>query len=222
MNWKKSAFKNFKLYAVTDIRDEDPEILKKVEAAYRGGADIVQLRSKTLSDAALYRIGIQWRKIADRLRKLFFVNDRVELALRVEADGLHLGQDDLSLEELRKIVAGRQLFVGRSTHSLEQALRGGEEGVDYIGVGPIFETPTKPAYKPVGLELIQEVKKRVQIPFVCIGGINPTNVREVVEAGGSRVAVVRAIFEAQDVLAATRELRQALEESTKQKLESVK
>ena len=215
MNWKKSLLKNFKLYAVTDLREDDPEILEGVEAAYRGGADIIQLRSKTLSDAAMYRLGVRWRKVADRFRKLFFVNDRLDLALAVEADGVHLGQDDLSIEGARKILHGRAIFVGRSTHSLDQALRAEREGADYLGVGPIFETPTKPAYKPVGLDLIRQVSRRVRIPFVCIGGIDSSNIRQVVEAGGSRAAVVRAIFGARDVTESTRKLREALESNAK-------
>lgn len=213
MNWKKSVLKNFKLYAVTDIRDAGPEILKKVEAAYRGGADIVQMRSKNVSDAALYQLGIRWRKIADKFRKLFFVNDRMDLALAVEADGVHLGQDDLPMQAFRKITARGELFIGRSTHSLHEALAAEREGVDYIGVGPIFETPTKPTYKPVGLDLIRAVKRRIQIPFVCIGGIDPSNIHYVVEAGGVRVAVVRAIFAAKDVTETTRKLREALEKN---------
>lgn len=210
MNWKNKVFKNFKLYVVTDIRGEDPSLLEKVEAAYRGGADIVQLRSKTLSDAALYRLGLKWRKIADRYRKLFFVNDRLDLALAVGADGVHLGQEDLPMKGVRKILARGPLFIGRSTHSLEQALSAVKEGVDYIGVGPIFETPTKPTYCPVGLDLIRQVQKKVRIPFVCIGGIDPTNIREVLKAGASRVAVVRAVFGAGDVERATRELKNML------------
>ena len=211
MNWKKKVFENFKLYAITDLREEEEEIFKKVDAAYRGGADIIQLRSKTLSDAALYRIGIQFRKIANRYQKLFFVNDRTDLALAVEADGLHLGQDDLPMEGARKILKGKNLFIGRSTHSLAQAVAAVQDGVDYIGLGPIFETPTKPTYKPVGLDLIRQVKRRVRIPFVCIGGIDETNVRRVLDAGASRVAVVRAVFGAKDVTQSTRVLWKLLE-----------
>ena len=211
MNWKRQVFKNFKLYAVTDIQEDGPETLRKVEAAYRGGADIVQMRSKALTDSALYRLGIRWRKIADRFRKLFFVNDRVDLALALEADGVHLGQDDLPMEGVRKIVPRGRLLVGRSTHALDEALRAEREGVDYIGVRPVFETPTKPAYQPVGLDLVQQLSRRIRIPFVCIGGIDETNIRPVREAGGTRVAVVRAIFSAHDVTQATRKLREALE-----------
>lgn len=212
MNWKQNVFQHFKLYAVTDLQNEDPRILEKVEAAYRAGADIVQLRSKTLTDNVLYRLGIRFRKMADRYRKLLFVNDRPGLALAVGADGVHLGQDDLPLEGVRKILKGRKIFIGRSTHNLTQALEAARSGVDYIGVGPIFGTPTKPDYKPVGLNLIREVKRRVRIPFVCIGGIDLKNIRAVREAGGERIAVVRALFSAEDVGRATRDLRRALEE----------
>lgn len=206
MSWKNTLFKNFKLYAITDLREEDPEIFGKVEAAYRGGADIVQLRGKGLRDAELYRLGLRFRKIADRFRKLFFINDRIDLALAVGADGVHLGQEDLPIKEVRKICAPARIFIGKSTHSLSQALQAQKEGADYIGVGPIFETPTKPAYQPVGLELIREVRRRISTPFVCIGGIDKTNIREVVQAGGLRVAVVRAVFGARDVERATRTL----------------
>lgn len=212
MNWKKKLFENFRLYAVTDLREEDPHIFAKVEAAYRGGADIVQLRSRRLPDGSLYRIGCRFRKIADRFRKLFFVNDRLDLALACGADGLHVGQKDLPMEAIRRLLVGQALFVGRSTHSLREALQAEREGVDYIGVGPIFETPTKPTYRPVGLELIRQVKQRVRIPFVSIGGIDRRNAGEVVRAGGTRIAAVRAIFGARDVEGATKRLREALEQ----------
>lgn len=207
MSWKKKVFENFRLYAVTDLRNEDPEIFRKVESVCRGGADIVQLRSKTLPDAALYRIALRMKIIAHRYRTLFFINDRLDLALAVEADGLHLGQDDLPAEGLRRVLKGKSLFVGRSTHSLQQALKTAREGVDYIGVGPIFKTPTKPDYPSVGTGLIRKVKARIRIPFVCIGGISSSNVNQVVEAGGERVAVVRAVFDSSDPERSARELK---------------
>jgi len=210
MNWKKKVFENFRLYAITDLGEEDPAIFQKVEAAYRGGAEIVQLRSKVLRDGALCRVGTRIRKIANRFHKLFFVNDRPDLALAVGADGVHLGQDDLPVAVARKIL-GRGKFIGLSTHSLGQALRGAREEVDYIGVGPIFKTPTKPTYEPVGLRLIEQVRTRIQIPFVCIGGIDELNVKQVLAAGAKRVAVVRAIFQARDVYQAAKSLRGAIE-----------
>jgi thiamine-phosphate pyrophosphorylase len=211
MNWKKRVFDNFRLYAITDLREEDPGIFKKVEAAYRGGADIVQLRSKTLPDGALYRVGVRLRSIADRHRKLFFVNDRPDLALAVGADGIHVGQDDLPPRVVRRLFGRKPMWLGLSTHSLSQALQAVKEPVDYIGVGPIFETPTKPAYRRVGLDLIRKVKGRLPIPFVCIGGIDSSNVKRVLGAGAERIAVVRAVFGARNVYQATRNLREAVE-----------
>ncbi len=214
MNWKKSVFENFKLYAVTDIKIPDPAILDKIEAAYLGSVDIVQLRSKTLSDRELVALGSKIRMIADHHRKLFFVNDRTDLALAVSADGIHLGQDDLPIASARAICAkaGAPLWIGKSTHNLGQALAAVHEGADYIGVGPIFETPTKPQTKAVGLELIRQLSAKVHIPFVVIGGIDQTNVDQVLEAGAKRIAAVRAIFGAPDVLEAARRFRHRLDQ----------
>ncbi|MBI4971875.1 MAG: thiamine phosphate synthase [Candidatus Omnitrophica bacterium] len=209
MNSKKKLLKNFRLYAITDLKSEDSSITKKVDAALRGGVDIIQLRSKTLLDAPFLRIAQKFVPIVRRHRKLFFINDRVHLMLLTDADGIHLGQDDLSIAYARKILGSKRL-IGRSTHSLEQAVRAEREGHDYIGVGPVFETPTKPNYSPVGLKLIEQVSKRVRIPFVAIGGIDATNVARVIDAGACRVAVVRAVFAAKDVRKAAEVLLEQL------------
>lgn len=200
MNWKKSVFENFKLYAVTDLKAADPQVFSKIEAAFRGGVDIVQLRSKTLSDRELLETGLKIRAIADRYQKIFFMNDRVDLALAAQADGIHLGQDDLPVKAARELCkkASASLWIGKSTHSLEQAIAAVEEGADYIGVGPVFETPTKPKVKAVGLELVRQVTAKVSIPYVAIGGIDLTNIDRVLQAGAKRIAVVRAIFSAED------------------------
>lgn len=213
MTWKKVVFENFKLYAVTDLKDADQTILQKVDAAYRGGADIVQLRAKNLNDRKLTSLGLEIRKIADRHRKLFFVNDRADIAVAVSADGIHLGQDDLPIDAARRICrqAGIAMWIGKSTHSIEQSVAAEKEGADYIGVGPVFETPTKPGREPVGVELVRQVSQTARIPFVVIGGINASNLRQVLDAGAKRVAVVRAIFAAKDVRMATAELRQVLD-----------
>ena len=213
MSWKNEVFKNFKLYAITDLGTESPEELKKIESAYQGGADIVQLRSKVLTDAAMLRIGRAMRSLADRYQKLFFVNDRVDLALAADADGVHVGQEDLPVAEIRKICdhQKKSLWIGKSTHTVEQALQGVREGADYIGVGPIFGTPTKPDYPPTGLELMERVRDKIRIPWVAIGGINEENLETVLKIGAERVAVVRAIFAAEDIENATRKLRDQIE-----------
>ena len=210
MNWKKAVFENFKLYAVTNIQAADTGVLQKIDAAYRGGADIVQLRTKHMTDRALMELGKEIRKIADRERKLFFVNDRLDIALGAAADGVHLGQDDLPVEDARRLCrrAGARMWIGKSTHSLEQATNAEKEGADYIGVGPVFETPAKPGRKPVGVDLVSQVSTRVRIPFVAIGGIDSTNIERVLAAGATRIAAVRAIFAASDPGEAARRLRQ--------------
>lgn len=213
MNWKDEVFRNFKLYAVTDLKNDSPEILSKIEAAYKGGVDIVQLRSKNLSDRALYELGKKIRVTADRCQKLFFMNDRPDLALAVDADGVHLGQDDLPVAVVREMfkVANRKMWIGKSTHSLEQGKAAILEKPDYIGVGPVFATPTKPGYVPAGLQYVQQAAQELNIPFVAIGGIDLSNIQQVLNAGARRIAVVRAIFSADNIDEATQQLREEIE-----------
>jgi len=212
MDWQRKVFSEFRLYAVTDIRTESQNILKKIEAAYRGGVDIVQLRSKVLPDAALTRLGLKIREIAARYHKLYFVNDRVDLALVTGAHGVHLGQEDMPVRAARKLAKqiGRKIWIGKSTHSLKQALAAVSEGADYIGVGPVFATPTKPHMKSVGLGFVKQAAMKIRIPWVAIGGIDLENIRDVARAGATRVAVVRAIFATQDSQKAARKLKHQL------------
>ena len=212
MDWKKKVFEAFRLYAVTDLRTESSEVLQAIEAAYRGGADIVQLRSKMLSDAALIRLGLRIKKIAKKARKLYFVNDRIDLALAIGADGVHLGQEDMPVRVARKLArqVGQKIWIGKSTHHLKQAMEAVREGADYIGVGPVFRTPTKPGVKSVGLRFVRQTAMKVRIPWVAIGGIDIGNIRDVAAEGATRIAVVRAIFSAQDPECAARELKQKI------------
>lgn len=211
MTWKKEFLKNFKLYAVTDVRREDSleVLLEKIDAAYRGGADIVQLRAKHLSDLQVLSIGRKIRIIADKHKKLFFVNDRADLALACAADGVHVGQDDLPISEIRKF--NPDLLVGKSTHSLSQALEAEKERPDYLGVGPVFATPTKPDYQPAGLEFVRQAAEKVSLPFVAIGGVDLNNIELVLKAGAARIAVVRAIFSGKDSYESARNLRDKIE-----------
>lgn len=207
MNWKKECFKNFKLYAITDLKEEDPKILDLVQRALAGGVDVIQLRSKALSDSALFRLGKKIRRLTERMKRLFIVNDRVDLMQVLDADGVHLGQTDLPVPAARHLIGNRDKWIGKSTHSLSQAIAAQKEGADYIGFGPIFGTPTKPTYPPIGLRSIRTVMKRVQIPVVCIGGIDESNVDSVIRAGAKRIAVVRAIFATEDPYQAAKELK---------------
>lgn len=210
MDWKKKCLKEFKLYAITDLKREDPEIIRKIEAALAGGVDVIQLRSKHLSDRSLIDLGMKILKITRRMKKLFIVNDRLDLMKVIDADGVHLGQDDLPIQVARKLIRDPKKIIGVSTHSLQQATKAQKEGADYIGFGPIFTTPTKPDYPPVGLTEVRKVAKKIKIPMVCIGGIDRMNLGSVRFVGGSRVAVVRAIFEAVDPYEAAKDLRAQL------------
>lgn len=210
MSSNKKRLNEFKLYAITDIKREDPQVLDHIKEALRGGVDIIQLRSKNVSDRYLLEIGKKIRQITKQAKKLFVVNDRVDLMMALDADGVHLGQDDLPIKVARQVIKNKSKFIGRSTHSLKQAEQATKEGADYIGYGPIFGTPTKPTYPPVGLDSIKKVVGKIKIPVVCIGGIDQSNTRAVAGAGAQRIAVVRAIFSSAHPFHAARELKRMI------------
>lgn len=176
----------------------------------RGGAGAVQLRDKTATDLELVEQGKALLEITRAARIPLIINDRPEVAKAVNADGLHLGQEDGSLKAARAIV-GDRCFVGRSTHSEAQATAAEKEGFDYIGVGPVFATPTKPSYEAVGLKLVSFAAKNIRIPFVAIGGIDASNIRQVRDAGARNVAVVRAVMGAIQPEQSTQELLEKFE-----------
>jgi thiamine-phosphate pyrophosphorylase len=191
-----------RLYLVCDRR---PEVF--LRAALAGGVNVLQLRDKDASDDEVLAAAAVFRRVADDAGALFVVNDRPDLAVAAGADGVHVGQDDLPVDEARAVV-GPDRIVGRSTHSPEQIAAAGD--ADYIAVGPVYATPTKPGRPAVGLELVRHAAAHAREPWFAIGGINPDNVGNVVAAGARRVVVVRAITEAEDPSAAARALRAAL------------
>lgn len=192
------------LYAIIDnsIRPDlsNGEIAKKVLA---GGAKIVQLRGKGLSSKELLADAREIRDLTKKAGAAFIVNDRADIALLSDADGVHLGQDDLPVSEARKILGAGKL-IGISTHNIEQAMKAEQEGADYIGFGPVFGTTTKAdAEEAKGLQALREIKNNVKIPVVAIGGINPENTANVISAGADAVAVISAIVKADDIEGAT-------------------
>jgi len=203
---RRRQLQSFKLYAVTDIKKYDLAYIVKIEKALQGGADIIQLRSKSLTDSEFYNIGKKVRSIVTKYGKLFCVNDRPDMCSALNADGVHVGQDDLPVSAVRKIIP-RGRLIGKSTHSVSQALKTMREDIDYIGFGPLFGTPTKPNYIPVGLHDIAEVTKKATMPVVCIGGIDLSRIESVIDAGATRVAVVRAIFAERDIELATKKMK---------------
>jgi thiamine-phosphate pyrophosphorylase len=188
----------FKLYVITDERyHPGRNMLDVIEEALRGGADVVQLRDKHASKREIYQKAVELRELTARYGKLFIVNDHPDIALAVDADGVHLGQDDLPIAAARRIMGDR--IIGISTHSLEQAKRAEAEGADYIGVGPVFATQTKEGATPVTVELVRQVAETIQIPYVAIGGIKLHNVDQVLEAGARRICAVSEIVGSEDV-----------------------
>lgn len=184
------------------------------QQAIRGGADVIQLRDKRASSAKLFEEATQLLNVTRLTGVPLIINDRVDVALGVAADGVHLGHEDLPVAIAKRLL-GPHKVVGRSTHSLEQACEAERDGADYLAVGPLYPTPTKPTYGCVGRELIRRVKARVRQPLVCIGGIDRTTLPDVLEAGGECVAVVRAVCAADDPAQAARALKQLLLQSTK-------
>lgn len=157
--------------------------------------------------AAILAAAPEFRRLCAAHAALFIINDRADLVRQAGADGVHLGQEDMPVARARELV-GEERLIGLSTHTPEQIDAAGELGVDYIGVGPVYETPTKPGRPAVGLELVRYAAERAAVPFFAIGGIDASNVAAVRAAGASRVAVVRAITAAVDPLAAARQLVQ--------------
>jgi thiamine-phosphate pyrophosphorylase len=195
-----------RLYLVCDAR---PRAF--LDAALRGGVDLVQLRDKSLGDDALVEAARPFRAAADAAGALFVLNDRPDLVEACDADGVHVGQEDTAPRRARAMV-GPDRVVGRSTHAPEQlAAAEADRDVDYFAVGPVHETPTKPGRHAVGLEYVAEAARAATKPWFAIGGIGIDTVGAVVIAGARRVAVVRAIVDAPDPEQAARRLRRALE-----------
>jgi thiamine-phosphate pyrophosphorylase len=204
---RRERLRTARLYFVCDARPRgDLEAL--LRAALTGGADIVQLREKELGRAEIERAAGTFRRVADTFSALFVLNDDPDLARALDADGVHVGQDDVSAEQAREVL-GPNAIVGLSTHSEEQIEASAGRPVDYISVGPIWETPTKEGRPAVGLELIRHAADQAPHPFFAIGGIDPYNAAQVIEAGAQRLCAVRAIRDAGDPAAAAAALRQA-------------
>jgi thiamine-phosphate pyrophosphorylase len=159
----------------------------------KAGVKWVQYRDKEKSRREVYEQSVILRKLTRDFNAVFIVNDYADIALAVDADGVHLGQEDLPLREARKIM-GRNKIIGISTHSLRQAEEADKEGADYIGFGPVFHTATKEAGEPKGTEVLRDVKSAVRIPVVAIGGINLKNLNSVLDAGADAVAIASAIL----------------------------
>jgi thiamine-phosphate pyrophosphorylase len=194
-----------RLYLVVEAEAE-----RRLPAALRGGVDMVQLRDKRADDEAILRAAARFRSVCDEHGVLFWLNDRPDLALAARADGVHLGQDDAPVDQVREQV-GNDLLIGLSTHSPSQFDAALRSDADQLSVGPVWETPTKEGRPAAGLSYVRYAAERGgERPWFAIGGIGPDNVAEVVAAGARRIVVVRAIRDAADPEAAAAALRAAL------------
>ncbi|MCR4443200.1 MAG: thiamine phosphate synthase [Peptococcaceae bacterium] len=199
---------DYSLYLATDrplLQGRD--LLWAVEEAILGGVTVVQLREKVASPREFYDIALEMKRLTKKHGIPLIINDRLDIMLAVDADGLHLGQDDLPLPVARRII-GPGKILGWSVANEEEARTGEKLGADYLGAGAVFATGTKPdAGEPIGLEGLRRIKRAVSIAVVGIGGINETNIKGVKDAGADGAAVISAIFGRQDIRAAARELK---------------
>jgi thiamine-phosphate pyrophosphorylase len=214
---RRAQLQSAQLYLVCDSKPGGRELSEVLHAAIDGGVDIVQLRDKQLPDDELTAVAHAAQALCERLGALLIVNDRPQVAVRAGADGVHVGQDDLPVAEVREIV-GPEMLIGLSTHApleIDAATpfdpSGSSPHVDYIGVGPVYCTPTKPGRPAVGTELASYASAHARVPFFAIGGIDSENVLDVLHAGAERICVLRAIADAEDPHSAAAALRSALD-----------
>jgi thiamine-phosphate pyrophosphorylase len=189
-----------RLYGIVDLGYvEESEAARVVEQMIEGGVDMIQVRGKRKSLDELAGCAARLHELTARSSTPLIVNDHAEIASQIPVEGVHVGQDDDVVEVARR-KAGREIIVGKSTHTLAQALAAQREGADYIGFGPIFATPTKPDYAPIGLASIRRVHAEVSVPIFCIGGINIDNLQSVIDAGAKRVVMVSALLKAHSIV----------------------
>lgn len=198
------------LYPVTcqDLSEGRTD-LEVLDAILAGGGKIIQLREKHWDKKDLYEMALEFRKRTLKTNALLIINDHVDVALAADADGVHLGQEDLPIPAARRIAP--HLILGASSHSLEQALRAEGEGADYVNIGPIFPTKTKELVsRTLGPDAIREIGPRLKVPFTTMGGINLENITQVLDAGARRVALVTGVTRARDITKRVQELRRII------------
>jgi thiamine-phosphate pyrophosphorylase len=201
---------DYKLYLVTDrgvLKGRD--LAESVEAAIRGGVTLVQLREKDISTLDFHKVALEVKAITRKYNIPLIINDRIDIALSVDAEGIHVGQDDMPCTVTRKII-GEDKIVGVSVSTLEEAIQAEKDGADYIGVGAIFPTSSKDDAKSVSIEVLKKIKETVSIPVVAIGGISSKNVSLLKPANIEGIAVISDILSKEDITKAARELKELI------------
>lgn len=193
-----------RLYGILDTGYCEPDRMGAVlEQMIAGGVDIVQLRAKDLAGDRIEELAWELHPLSKAAGVPFIINDHPELVGPTGVEGAHVGVEDMTVEEARQL-AGRPCWIGKSSHSLTQALEGAGQGADYLGFGPLFATPTKPDYVPIGTAEIRAVYGQLQVPVFCIGGIKQENLPQVLASGAQRVVIVSGILRAEDPAAYAR------------------
>lgn len=210
MKSKKKLLEKFYLYLIIDkkVCGYRPmvNIISKIK---NEGRNIIQFRDKESKKEVILENAYRFRKLLLNTSNIFMINDYLDVARLIDSDGIHLGQDDLSIQLARKIL-GKDKLIGISCHNLSQAIKAQDNQVDYISIGPVFATDTKPQAKAIGLELLKEIKRKIKIPFFVIGGINEDNINRVLSCGAKRVAMCRAVCRAKNVIKTIRNIKNQL------------
>lgn len=210
---------DLRVYVITDATFRSRTHEEVAQAALQGGATVLQFREKRAPGRALYETALRLRRLCATFGVPFIVDDRVDIALAVDADGVHVGPEDLPVAVARRLL-GPHRIVGASAGNVEEAVRAMEEGADYLGVGPVYATATKPdAGEAIGLEGLRRIVQAVRIPVVGIGGITLPRVEEVILAGAAGVAVISAVAASEDMVAATSALRRAVDQALRKREE---
>jgi len=206
---RKKLFEQIDLYTVTaEELSNGRSNYEVLDAVIKGGGKIIQLRDKKRSKEHFREMAKKFREITADAEILLIINDYIDVAIEVDADGVHLGQEDFSIEEAKKIAPN--LIIGSSSHNLDEALAAQSAGADYVNIGPVFPTGTKQHLKVVGIEMIKKIVPHLHIPFTVMGGIKITNINKVLQTDAKKIAVVTAVTMANDMTAAVKELRAAI------------
>ncbi|MEA3305527.1 MAG: thiamine phosphate synthase [Candidatus Omnitrophota bacterium] len=206
--------RNCRLYAILDrgaLKNRDT--IKVARDVFRGGADIVQFRDKVSGDGEFLKCARALKNMAKRYSRLFIINDRVDIARVVGADGVHLGQSDMPIKDARRIVGKK--IIGMSTHSLKEANAAQKSGADYIGIGPVFKSRTRKKTSPISPPVLKSVNKNIDIPVFAIGGISLENIAGLKKRGVNRAAVISSINRAKNVYSSVKKLKEALNDTVR-------
>jgi len=202
--------KDYLLYLVSDSRFAGSQSMyDKIEDAIKNGVSMLQFRDKNLSDEDFLNMAIKLRELTNKYNVPLIINDKVEVAIKCGADGVHIGRSDMSIKEAREKLGG-EIFIGSSVATVDEALKAQEQGANYVGVGAMFGTTTKSDTRSVTTDTLKDICTAINIPAVAIGGVNELNIEKLRGTGVSGVAVVSAILAKSDIAGATRELRRNL------------